>query len=426
MNKNSIHDRGPSKGESLNDLQRLNSQSINQHQLRDHGDAANVSKEESFSHVNETFIVNENPNNDDYVKKICSILNENLINPRGKSKEGSLVLPVSPSKVKGRVQPVSRPVDLNTSKIFQLVRSQEQKRNAEKDSTRKRDAVSHYRRLFDSAEKQDCDSVKISMEFVKENINPNSTFHSPTQKHGYSAKRAPRRPLSQLNSTQPLFDSRASISRAQNNVNACISQGRKNPSFAKRDLEPRYMPLNFSEYMTSDSAQQKEVIIEALEEMGSVDEVEPDVPGISLHQMPRKSADIKKMRTRKCASHSEDLTRTAYFRNGLFAPSLHNHESFKPDGDRSYTDQDSSKVHFRQCIAEAKHPHTPMHCERLYTVEEVCSPSKEGSTGGDTHFKSFNSRSANKNYTNNYTNTSIRMKTSEVAVLSSNVPDPTL
>lgn len=385
-------------------------------QPREQADVSNcnLSKDESLINVNETFIVNADPENDDYVKKICSILSENLSNNQIRSQDTSIVIPAALSRVRSRNQTQVQPIDLKSSKIFKLVKQQEQKRHASGLTVKDRNRSQHLEdspSLFTSGKKQkSCTLFLESGELEKENLNPqfNLTAEKKAKHLQYNAS-AVRRPLADR------------VDQAQNRNISLYSENETYGQFSTGGGN-NYNYLNeprsgvFDPFMANYCLPnfEKEIIVETLDEMNDLEEVEMSDSSKNHHNTPRKSLKVSATLSEKKTSQSVDFSFTTnMYPIQVPADMFRVGEPAKRDPS---SEGDSTKVTPRLTNVDFKTMYMPMYCERLYTVEEVCSPSKEGSTGGDTHFKSFYSRSARKNTrNNNFTNTSMRMKTSDVS-----------
>ena len=367
---------------------------------RDQFDAFNGinSKEDSLINVNETFIVNENPDNDDYVNKICNILDENLkLNPAFSNEQPK----ARKSKPKNKQQSL-QPIDLNNSKIFQFVKLQEQKRNANNQLKGKENEKPNLHEdspsLFTSGKKtKSVFSLMNSTELDKENANPNIPSGFSKMRIQQTANKSRREPLSERNLEMSFKKSPEKGYFDYNSRSPLLSpsEGSKKSNF---DAFP-YKKQEFIQFSKKENDQEKKIIIDYIDEMVDNQEEEDLINAeITHHNTPRASLRIKTtMSDRKSASNMDadgmQLLRTSHTEN-----------------------YDNANLTPRITNVDFKTLPSRVYCERLYTVEEVCSPSKEGSTRGDhPYFKTLHSRSDNNLKVTN--STSLRMRSSDVNII---------
>lgn len=342
--------------------------------------------------------------------------------------DSSVVMPLAIARARSKNQNSSQPIDLKTSKIYQLIKSQEQKRCAsgqqEKVKNRLKD-LEDSPSLFTSNRKPKCYSLLIdSYGSEKENLNPKLNSMSKGDKKQSSSKKAGRQPLSE----------RTDLFHAKNtrNVQDNIPNERNEQSHNMLNSNSSYYnflneqrPNLFDPFLANDqySSNEKEIIVETLDEMNEVDEVEMAESSSDLnhHNTPRSSIRVsgtlsEKQLTQSANSNTE-FSFTANFKEVYSTQSRT--ETFGPETTKNdhYQESDSNRATPRLTNVDFKTMYIPTYCDRLYTVEEVCSPDKEGSNGGNMNFKASSSRSPHKSLKiHNINNTSsMRLKTSEVS-----------
>ena len=395
-NKNSVHEhadimmnRKLSKPNSLNDPKKTPQHRRLQSCLSKESDGTSYQKEaEASILMNETFVVNDSRENTDYVKKICSAVE--------KDTKGVYLSYQTPDNL-SIVEP-ERKDDLNTK-----VKSEYLKSTTKKAEMTQIKAATPFFSLRKAAKNSFFDYNRSPQEEQKTEIlfEDDQISKRPHQRLLFSpVEIGDSQNAAQVSNKRAFRKVLSSEDQENRDINIINEQYYPHSQFDSIARTP--IPKEITSYglvPTHGITHQNKGKPKRIEEGQVADEEVYSTPN-----RPRNSPAVSTLSDKKLG------------KNGDFSFNGKIEEVFTTGNIQTTSDSESMKItpRLNNMLAgitpEIKTLLLPG--ERLYTVEEVGTPSRELSTlgEGNSHFKSFNSRkSQRKNH-----NTSMRMKNSDV------------
>jgi len=335
----------------------------------------NLTSQEEFTC--ESMIIHDSKDNDDYIKRICTILAENLENSATHSLENQVASPEEFSKKKNSME---------HSKIFDLLKSQDRRDSTTVSTKPKYHSPDFILETVEfSPDKDDKDDnnfiydppkiekniMSLLDETINEETNKKKLFNSPIQDKENIPKR--NKEKAKTNSLKYVGKSSPTKKVSPENTNKDSRYGLKRKPLQDISNKPKSspkqtkaVPQRFSLDMrrtnpifTSESSEKNLDLLTEIQE----------TPIDNSKVTSRKPKADFNLQLNKC---EEEL----FCNEDLFC----DEELVKPTP--RYTEVD-----FKTYMSPQN--------ERLHTVEEVCSSSKESSTGGEYPIRSFASRSTN-------------------------------
>lgn len=337
----------------------------------------------------ETMIIHDHRENDDYVKRMCIILAENLEStfPPGEHKEVSSNTINNTLEKSDKIQVKSKRPSLEHSKIFELLKSQERK-DFSLNSTA---------------------NLKISSPETKANLNISPDSIKKEFQIGSSHKkkkvsetvkpsnfRVEKNIITLLEEIEKDYDSKKS-SPFKENMYA------KNPMKASLDLENIHADFNGLALTSNQKLQRKplqDISNKAVE--FATAESQRDLPssGTRFNNIITSEDSERNIQAQMTDNSDKDKENCApdFSKITFRKPPTDYNMRLQLDAEVDlYCTEDINKEtpRYNNEIDFKTNYYSPNYTDRLHTVEEVCSSSKESSTGGDYPIRSFN-RSTSK------------------------------
>ena len=368
--------RHKNKNASVGNLQDMARVLFPDHFRTSSKDVAEYITSQENEESNETVIVNENKENDEYIKKLCAILNENLENahqPANIQNPESLISPIVDKK--NQLDPKFRHPIKSVEKV-----NIDFTRGDKKSQTRRlidfsQSIIASSSKFVRSHEKNKEISCEDKDSFLCEQGSPDfylDTKCTPDNKDNVTPNIRKKRHGRTLSSGSGSLDSskKASLKRQSRDENlekkirgAMKEMRELNKSSGKKERVNKDLIQSLNNEINESST----FVLDSIPE-----EEEGENAGRNM-----VIVNIEKTNFNRFITEPEEPQELEFIT-----------DSDVRDTPR-YSDLDF-RTHY-----------TPGYSERLYTVEEVCSPSKESSTNGELHFRMFNSGElSHRNVTN--------------------------